>query len=64
MIGPKNHDRVLRIGAFFKRIQNPAQHGIGKMNRGQIALDSGLPLLMRLNVLKIAIAGKGLSPRG
>ena len=55
MIGPQHNNGISGVGTFFKSIQNMAQHGVGKIDRGQISLYRLLPLFLGADMGKVTI---------
>ena len=55
VVAPKHDNRVVFVGAFFKRIQNATDHVVGKRDRSEIPLNRGLPLVVFLNVCKVSV---------
>ena len=60
MIRPEHHDGLVALGALLQRLQHPSEHGVGEVDRGEVALDSLLPLVLFLNVLEVAIGATAL----
>jgi hypothetical protein len=61
VIAPEHDDRVVALRALFERIEHATEHRIGEVNRREIGLDALLPLLVLLNVRKVAIPRESLA---
>ena len=56
VIAPQDDDGVVALRALIERSEHASEHGVGKMNGGEIGLDAPLPLPLFLNVLEVTIA--------
>ena len=63
MVAPQHDNGVVIVWPIFEGIENPAQHGVGKMDRGKVALDSLLPLILFADMSEVSIWSSSLSGR-
>ena len=50
VIGPERDDGVAGVGPLLQGIEYVAEHGVGKVNGGEVALHGGFPLLVLADV--------------
>ena len=55
VVGPQHDDGVAGVGTFLQRIEHVAEHGVGKINRGEVCLHGRLPLLVFADVGEVTI---------
>ena len=55
VIGPERDDGVAGVGPFLQSIEHVAEHGVGKVNGGEVTLHGGFPLLVFADVGEVTI---------
>ena len=56
MVGPEDYDGIVSAGRFFKSVKDVAEHGIGEVNGGEVALNTSSPFAVPLNVREVTIS--------
>ena len=55
VIGPERDDGVAGVGPFLQSIEHVAEHGVGKVNGGEVTLHGRFPLLVLTDVGEVPV---------
>ena len=55
VIGPERDDGVVGVGPFLHSIEHVAEHGVGKVNGGEVTLHGRFPLLVLADVGEVTV---------
>ena len=55
VIGPERDDGVVGVGPFLQSIEHVAEHGVGKVNGGEVTLHGRFPLLVLTDVGEVPV---------